>query len=235
MQKVKYVYIWNGGECPACAAMDGTEFYDEKDITPRPPLHPNCKCYIAVLEIDDNNKIKPTNVQFKNALNKTLKSEGGFTENKGRKDQPTNMGIKSSALNDYNRIHPKFNFPDKVASLNPEQAEQIYKMEYWDKGRFNEINNDRIRDALFDMKVMSGPSISGKQVQESLNKFNETNIKVDGIMGSKTIKEINEISSNKINDFMNVLKNNRMEHLQNDDKQKWAENKNGWTSRTLRY
>jgi lysozyme family protein len=235
MQKVNYVYIWNGVECPTCSEMDGTEFYDEKDINPKPPLHPNCKCYISVLEIDKTGKIKPTNIHFKNALNKTLKSEGGFAENNGRKDQPTNMGIKNNTLNDYNKIHPRFNFPDKVKDLTPEQAEQIYKMEYWVKGRFDEINNTRIRDALFDINVMSGPSISGKQLQESLNNFNNSNIKVDGIMGSKTIKEINDIPSNKINDFMDILKNNRMEHLQNGDKEKWEENKNGWTIRTLKY
>lgn len=74
-----------------------------------------------------------------------------------------------------------------------------------------------------------------EQLQESLNKFNFINSSIDGVMGSKTIKEINDIPSNKINDFMEILKDNRMEHLQNDDKQKWEENKNGWAERTRRY
>lgn len=235
MKKTKYVYIWNGGECPVCAAMDGKEFYDEKEINPHPPLHPNCKCYISVLEIDDDGKIKPTNIQFKNALNKTLNSEGGYTKNECRKDEPTYKGIKQYTLKMYNREHPDFNFPDNVEDLRIEQIEQIYKMEYWDTGRFDEINNDRIRDALFDMKVMSGPSISGKQLQESLNEFGDSSIKVDGIVGSKTIKKINEIKSDKINYFMEIWKDNRMKHLENDDKQKWEENKNGWAERTHRY
>lgn len=34
---------------------------------------------------------------------------------------------------------------------------------------------------------------------------------------------------------MDVLKTNRIEHLQNDDKQKWEENKNGWAERIRRY
>jgi len=175
MQKVKYVYIWNGGECPVCAAMDGTEFYDEKDINPHPPLHPNCKCYISVLEIDDDGKIKPTNVQFKKAVDKTLSSEGGYTKNEGRKDQPTKMGVKKDTLDIYNSKYPNFNFPDKVQDLKIEQVEQIYKMGYWDNLRFEEINNNRIRDALFDMQVMSGYENMVEQLQESLNKFNFTN------------------------------------------------------------
>lgn len=235
MQKVKYVYIWNGGECPTCAAMDGTEFYDEKDINPCPPLHPNCKCYISVLEIDDDGKIKPTNIKFKKAVDKTLKSEGGYTKNEGRKDQPTKMGVKKDTLDFYNSKYSNFNFPDKVENLKQEHAEQIYKMIFWDNLRFEEINNDRIRDALFDVQVMSGYENMVEQLQESLNKFNFTNSSIDGVMGSKTIKEINNIPSNKINDFMEILKDNRMEHLENDDKQKWEENKNGWAERTRRY
>jgi hypothetical protein len=229
MQKIKYVYIWEGGECATCSGMSGTEFYDEAGINPCPPIHPHCGCYISVLEIDDNGKAKPTNAKFKNALNKTLKNEGGLTQNIGRKDQPTNMGIKQGTLNTYNKEHPSFNFPDKVDNLTPGQVEQIYKMDYWDNKGFDKINNDRIRDALFDTEVLSGYPRMANQLQETLN------MPIDGVMGSNTIGILNNLSPSGASDFMDSFKENRMDHLQNDDKEKWDENKNGWTDRTMRY
>ncbi|MCR4881841.1 MAG: hypothetical protein K6A44_07820 [bacterium] len=47
---VKYVWRSEHGEhtCDECASMDGEEFESDEDIPPQP--HPNCKCYIEVLE-----------------------------------------------------------------------------------------------------------------------------------------------------------------------------------------
>lgn len=229
-----YIYIWQGGDCKECAKMNGKEFYDEKDISPIPPLHPNCDCYIAVLEINNNGKVMSTNQNFRKALEKTLQSEDAFTQNTGRKDQPTNMGIKQGTLDNYNLRHPNFNFPGNVDKLNQEQAEQIYKTDYWDNLRFDEIKNNRIRDSLFDIGVMSGYGNMAKQIQEALNNFG-IKISIDKVMGNQTIGALNNIPNNQINNFMDVLKENRMRHLQNDDPQKWQENKNGWTSRTMKY
>jgi len=234
MPRTKYIYIWEGGECPTCSDMTGATFDNEDDIDPIPPLHPNCGCYISTLEVDGDGNIKPTNEKFHQAVAKTMKSEGGDTPNVGRLDQPTNMGIKQGSLNAYNAEHPAFNFPDNREDLTSEQAAQIYKMDYWDQGRFNDIDNDRIRDAAFDMTVMSGAGRSASQIQESLNNFG-ANVDTDGVMGSQTINALNSIPDNQVNDFMDTLKSDRMDHLQNDSPQRWEKNKNGWTERTGKY
>lgn len=233
MSETRYVYIWEGGECEECSEMNGKEFYSEDEIDPTPPLHPNCNCYISVLEIDDNNNVKPSNYKLENAVKNTMKNEGDLTQNENRDDFPTNMGITQPTFNAYNKMHKKLNFPEKVDNLNYVQAKQIYKMMYWDKSRTEEIKNIRIREAVFDMLVMTGPK-SAAQVQEALNNFGR-NIKVDEIMGSNTINALNSISNQDVIYFMDELKKTRMEHLRNDSPVKWEENKNGWTTRTVKY
>lgn len=45
-----YKYIWHSNDCACekCQALEGTEYDNEKDIPDKP--HPNCKCYIEVIE-----------------------------------------------------------------------------------------------------------------------------------------------------------------------------------------
>lgn len=47
-----YKYIWHSNDCSCakCQALDGTEYDSEKDIPSKP--HPNCKCYVEVVEQD---------------------------------------------------------------------------------------------------------------------------------------------------------------------------------------
>ncbi|MCM1003164.1 MAG: hypothetical protein NC408_02345 [Candidatus Gastranaerophilales bacterium] len=47
-----YKYIWHSNDCACakCQALEGSEYDNEKDIPDKP--HPNCKCYIEVVEQD---------------------------------------------------------------------------------------------------------------------------------------------------------------------------------------
>lgn len=47
-----YKYIWHSNDCACekCQSLEGTEYYNEKDIPDKP--HPNCKCYVEV--VDEN-------------------------------------------------------------------------------------------------------------------------------------------------------------------------------------
>ena len=170
-------------------------------------------------------------MNFEQAYNKLKEPEGGYTDGKNqKKDEPTNMGIKQSTLNRYACKHPEKKFPSNVKDLTAVQAKEIYKAEYWDNTRIPEIKNDRIRDAVFDMNVMGG---AGKVVQRALNSFSGANVTVDGAIGSETVKSINAIPDSQINEFMAVLKSERIDYLK--DTPNWETAKNGWTTRTNKY
>ncbi len=172
-----------------------------------------------------------TDENFEQAYNKLKEPEGGYTDGKNQVcDEPTNMGIKQSTLNDYVKKHPEKKFPSDVKDLIPAQAKEIYKDIYWDKTHIPKILNSRVRNAVFDMGVMGG---AGVVVQRALNAFNSAGLMLDGRIGPKTVDALNSVPESQIFDFMNILKAQRLEYLQKT--KNWPTSKNGWTKRTNNY
>ena len=169
--------------------------------------------------------------KFMKAYEQLKEREGGYTTGKNQKqDEPTNMGIKQSTLDKYSAKYPGKNFPQDVKDLNEHQVQEIYKSEYWDNTKIPQIENDRIRNAVFDMNVMGG---AGKVVQRALNSFLDANLMVDGIIGKETIKAINTIPYTRVQEFMSTIKSARINYLQNT--KNWETAKNGWIKRTNSY
>ena len=235
------------GTCNECAALDGTIFFNESDIL-EIPAHPNCRCYITEETIDDygntiKRKIYRVSETMKNdtddktfdmAYEKLAEREGGYTDGSNQiDDEPTNMGITQSTMNSYATKHPESNMPSDVRNLTPEQARAIYKSEYWDNTNIPQINNSRIRNAIFDMSVMSGLTIPTKTIQQTLNEQMNANLPETGYLGKQTITALNAIPDNKINDFMKSLIDNRIQSLQT--MVNWPTAKGGWTRRTQSY
>lgn len=172
--------------------------------------------------------------KFELAYIKLKEREGGYTNGKNQvRDEPTNMGIKQSTLNHYTKKHPEKGFPVDVKDLKPSQAREIYKHMYWNNTKIPHIVNDRIRNAIFDMGVMSGSSISTKTVQRTLNEQIGANLPLTGYLGEQTITALNSISQNNVDAFMNALIENRIKSLQKMPN--WMTAHGGWTRRTRAY
>lgn len=258
--KNKRVWRWHSEDedntCDECASRDG-EVYESEDDIPEIPVHPNCRCWLTEEEIDPSGRTisakpyKPKVPEVKNEAEKDVKEmtdeqkfnqayeklkepEGGYTDGKNQvKDEPTNMGIKQSTLGNYAKNHPDKDLPTDVKDLQPDQAREIYKELYWDNSKISQIENDRIRNALFDMRVMSGPTIPTKTLQQTLNEQIGASLPKTGYLGEQTIKAINSIPEKKVDDFMNALIENRMQSLQ--QMTNWPTAKGGWTRRTNAY
>ncbi|MCM1294047.1 MAG: hypothetical protein NC311_00600 [Muribaculaceae bacterium] len=169
--------------------------------------------------------------KFEDAYNKLKEPEGGYTDGKNQiRDEPTNMGIKQSTLDDYAKKHPEKGLPKDVKGLSASQAKEIYKDRYWNNTEVPQIENDRIRHAVFDMNVMGG---AGRVVQRALNDFSNVGLVVDGRIGPKTVDALNSIPANKVSKFMETLKAKRFEYLQTTNN--WPTAKNGWIMRTNKY
>lgn len=168
-----------------------------------------------------------------NSIEKTMNEEAGYVDNPRLIDQPTNFGITQPTLDKYNQKHPTLNFPKKVIDIKREHAKQIYKEDYYDGRKIWEIKNPRIAHAVFDMGVMSNFNNVIKTVQKTLNNFQRANLIVDGKMGNKTIGALNSVPDDKINEFMNLLKRNRIKYLRSLSD--WGKFGRGWVSRTNRY
>lgn len=247
--KIKRIWRWHSEDsdktCDVCASQDD-EIYENEDDIPEVPVHPNCRCIITQDVIaPDGKKVssKPytpkkngiremtQDEKFEEAYNKLKEPEGKYTDGKNQvRDEPTNMGIKQSTLDDYAKKHPEKDLPNDVKYLAPSQAKEIYKNMYWDNTKIPQIENDRVRNAVFDMNVMGG---AGKVVQTALNYFGDVHLAIDGKIGSLTVDALNSIPDNKVAEFMDVLKTERLEYLQKTEN--WPTAKNGWTKRTNKY
>ena len=171
--------------------------------------------------------------RFNQFNNKTRGSEGGYEDNPKKIDQPTNSGMTGPTLKQYNQAHPNFNFPENVKDLTSEQIDQIYKELFFENHQIDKIENDRIAYAIYDMGVMSNFGNVIKTVQKTLNDVMGRRLTVDGRIGPNTLAALNSIPDDKVDDFMDKLKENRLEYLQGLDT--WDKYGRGWTNRTNRY
>ncbi len=232
---VRKVWIWHAElddrTCEECESFSEEIYENESDI-PEHPHHPNCRCWIEEVYMDDSDNPIPDS-RKSNIIHRGMAEEGGYVDDPKLIDQPTNAGITQPTLDNYNADHPNFHFPDNVKELTGEQAAQIYGEDYYDERRIGDIDNDRIANAVYDMGVMSNFNNVVKMVQETINEATDDTVSVDGVIGDETLNALNNIPDDKIDDFIKALKENRLEYLQGLDT--WDEYGRGWTARTNRY
>jgi len=67
------------------------------------------------------------------------------------------------------------------------QREIFYEIEYWNKFKGGQIQNQFLAEAMFDCSVHHGVSFTVKSLQKSLNLILKYSLKVDGKFGSNTL------------------------------------------------
>ncbi|MVM40667.1 hypothetical protein GO730_28280 [Spirosoma sp. HMF3257] len=120
-----------------------------------------------------------------------LKHEGGFVDDPDDPGGATNKGItfatfKAHAKKDLG-IEPTL---ENLKALTDEQAGIIYKKNYWDTVKGDQIKSSSLGYALYDFNVNAGKN-SVKVMQKTLNEMG-ANLTVDGGMGDKTVEAINK-------------------------------------------
>lgn len=129
---------------------------------------------------------------FNNALKHVLANEGGYANISGDTGGQTYQGIsrnnwpnwsgwsiidKNMPLR-YNQILENKDLEEVVASF--------YYTNFWDRMKLSSVSSQEVARKIFDMGVNMGTSRAIKLTQEVLR-----GLVVDGIIGSKTIKAIN--------------------------------------------
>ena len=111
-------------------------------------------------------------MSFDKYIDKVLEHEGGYV------NDPTDLGGETK-YGITKRFYPELSIKD----LTKQQAKEIYYRDYWLKNRCNELP-DYIQYIYFDTCINMGAKRAVIFLQQSIK-----TVKVDGIVGDKTIAE----------------------------------------------
>jgi len=112
-------------------------------------------------------------MNFDKAFNKLMENEGGYSNNPNDPGSETMYGITIKVARENNYTGP-------MKDLPRDAAKAIYKKQYWDTVRADELP-DEVRFDVFDAAVNSGVQQSIKWLQRVLG------VKEDGVLGAVTL------------------------------------------------
>lgn len=134
-----------------------------------------------------------------------LASEGGYVNHPRDPGKATNMGITIATLRAW-RGRPVTN--EDVRNLSQEEALAIYKAQYWDTVRADQLPLG-LDYLTFDYAVNSGSARAMKDLQRTVG------ADVDGVIGQKTLSKIsNYIAENGMQALLNAYATRRWNFMQ---------------------
>ena len=171
------------------------------------------------VKVQTNKKIPRGN--FDKSINLMLGLEGGKTNEGTDRGGKTNYGITQFTYNAWNKKHklPKRD----VFTITPDIAKQIYKEEYWNLIKGDQLPKN-VANAILSMALTDGPQDSIKFVQKMLGVE-----PVSGVMGPITLGKILEKTKNGDADFARAILNKQIDRYQKDEQA--STYGKGWTNR----
>ena len=119
-----------------------------------------------------------------------------FTNYSNDPGGPTKFGVTQKSLNDYHgwKDGRAVGIATDARDLDADQAATVYREFYHDKYRVGEIEDDGVAEHIFDINVNPGPKRAADWAQQELRRVVDPDHEVDGVMGSKTIKALNDLT-----------------------------------------
>lgn len=131
---------------------------------------------------------------FDEALVYLFRNEGvKFVDDPTDSGGPTKWGISQRFLSAHLKRQVQ---AEEIAALTFEDVQTIYRENFWEPLRCNEIKKRLIAIAIFDCGVLFGVRTSGIIAQQALISRG-FNLKVDGIIGEKTLQALNYMDTNR--------------------------------------
>ncbi len=139
-----------------------------------------------------------SDLKFDSAVEYVLNNEGGLVNNPHDPGGITNFGIslrflKSISVEKLKTYGIFSEESEDIVSLTKEQAKAIYRGEFWEHCKFDNINDQDCCNYIFDMAVNMGISPAIKCTQRACWAVmgKKDAIVDDGILGEKTLTLIN--------------------------------------------
>ena len=124
-------------------------------------------------------------MKFDEIIEKVLEHEGGYSNDPTDLGGETNWGITRRFYSDID-----------IKNLTKEQAKEIYKKDYWDKNKIEELP-ENLWYIFFDCCVNMGRGTAVKILQRAANSKGK-NLIVDGGMGPITVKAMDGVEVDRV-------------------------------------
>ena len=164
----------------------------------------------------------------------TINAEGGYVHDPDDPGGETYKGIARSRNSgwsgwaDIDRLKKQKNFPRNLEADSDlqEKVKALYKSNYWDKVKGDEINDQDIAESIYDFAVNAGPRTSVKLAQIAVQTV------ADGVIGPKTLEQLNSIDKRT---FLAVFALAKIQRYVEICEKRTTSRKYffGWTRRTL--
>jgi hypothetical protein len=154
---------------------------------------------------------------FSRCVEQVFIHEGGFSDHPKDRGGATNMGITKGVLEEWRKPEPVS--VDDVKSLTKEEAREIYRANYWNVLKCDELPPG-VDLAVFDFGVNSGPGRSTKMLQKIVG------VTQDGGIGPITLGAVGALDPKQL---ITTLCQRRLEFLRGLDI--WPTFSKGWTTR----
>ncbi|MCC7442753.1 MAG: hypothetical protein IT285_14050 [Bdellovibrionales bacterium] len=135
--------------------------------------------------------------RFEPALAAVLLREGGFVNHPADRGGATNMGITLATLSQFRGRTASV---ADVQSLKREEASRIYRRNYWDALKLDDIASQALAEMLFDQAVNAGVRAAARRAQACVNRLVPANQKLveDGQFGSKSVAAVNQLPAREL-------------------------------------
>lgn len=162
-------------------------------------------------------------MEFEESFKRLIDIEKGFTGDPRDSGNWTGGKVGSGHLRGTKYGISAASYPTlDIASLTVEQAINIYRRDFWDKLRLDELQPG-VRFDLFDMAVNSGLTGAAKILQRAVGVVD------DGVIGPKTIAAARALTSDKLDKRLNGY---RLRHLCGCSA--WPAYGRGWVERVAK-
>lgn len=153
---------------------------------------------------------------FEAAYRITMKNEGGYCNTHGDSGGETWRGIARNYHTDWDGWHLVDNIKAQhPSSLNVALAANgrletmvlsFYKKDFWDCLSLDRVNCQQIANQMFDIAVNMGCKPAAAFLQQSINKYTNNSLLVDGHIGPVTIATLNGLKDKDVYDEINTLR-----------------------------
>lgn len=112
--------------------------------------------------------------KFEKAFERVIKNEGGYVFDKNDPGGETKYGISKRSY-----------FYLNIKDLTLEEAKKIYHRDFWEKGKFEQIPDEKLSSQVFDLSINLGIRGATIVLQRALRAVG-IDVVEDGVWGSQT-------------------------------------------------